>query len=36
MFIENGRNFISVDMNGHIFVWQYTEDAISSKVNFEP
>jgi hypothetical protein len=36
MFIENGSNFLSVDMNAHIFIWQYNEEAISSKVYFEP
>jgi len=35
-FIENGPNVISIDKNGHIFVWTYSKEAISAKLQFEP
>ena len=36
-FIENGPgNIVSVDMNGHIFIWKYDKSTVTSKQCFDP
>ena len=36
-FVENGpKNLVTVDELGHIFVWRYTEEFVTSKQRFEP
>jgi hypothetical protein len=34
--IENGPNIVSIDSNGHIFVWRYEKEFISTKQHFNP
>lgn len=36
-FIENGpQTIISIDSNGHLFIWKYEKTALTSKQVFEP
>jgi hypothetical protein len=36
-FIENDpKNLASIDENGHIFIWKYTKEYVTSKQRFEP
>jgi hypothetical protein len=36
-FVENGpKNMITVDELGHIFVWSYVQELVTSKQRFEP
>lgn len=34
--IENGKDMVTVDEAGHIFIWKYDKANISSKEMFEP
>jgi len=36
LMIENGTNFVSIDKNGHIFVWTYNAEKVNKKKHFEP
>jgi hypothetical protein len=36
-FVENGpQNIVTIDENGHIFVWKYNAENVTSKQRFEP
>lgn len=36
-FVENSPlNIVTIDDNGHIFMWNYTEKQVTSKQRFEP
>lgn len=36
-FIENSpMNIVTIDDNGHIFIWKYTAEHVTSKQRFEP
>ena len=36
LMIENGTNMVSIDKNGHIFIWNYVKEKINKKKHFEP
>ena len=36
-FVENGpQTLVTVDENGHIYVWKYTQEHLTSKQRFDP
>ena len=36
-FLENGpQTIISIDSNGHLFIWKYEKTSVTSKQVFEP
>mmetsp|Transcript_39875 Transcript_39875/g.38429 ORF Transcript_39875/g.38429 Transcript_39875/m.38429 type:complete len:95 (-) Transcript_39875:744-1028(-) len=35
-FVDNGPNIVSVDSNGHIFIWKQDKALLSTKKQFNP
>ena len=34
--IENGKDMVTVDEGGHIFIWKYSKDMLTEDGIFEP